>query len=93
MNDLPVSVTGVDIKMYANDTSLFRAFKTINDLQEKLIHAFSRVCELLKHNKLSLNAVKTEFMIMGTLRNLTNWIVIQMLHHTNCMSVVLRSEE
>ena len=34
MNDLPVSVTGVDIKMYADDTSLFRAFKTINDLQE-----------------------------------------------------------
>ena len=45
MNDVPVSVTGVDIKMYADNTSLFRAFKTINDLQEKLIPAFSRVCE------------------------------------------------
>ena len=41
MNDLPVSVTRVDIKMYADDTSLFRAFKTIDDLQEKLIPAFS----------------------------------------------------
>ena len=26
MNDLPVSVTGVDIKMYADGTSIFRAF-------------------------------------------------------------------
>ena len=42
MNDLPVSVTGVDIKMYADDTSLF---KTINDLQERLIPAFSGICE------------------------------------------------
>ena len=39
MNDLPVSVTGVGIKTYADDTSLFRAFKTISDLQEKLIPA------------------------------------------------------
>ena len=70
MNDLPVSVTGVDIKMYADDTSLYRAFKTINDLQEKLIPAFSRVCEWIKCNKLSLNAVKTEFMIMGTIQKL-----------------------
>ena len=65
MNDLPVSVTGVDIKMYADDTSLYGAFKTINDLQEKLIPAFSRVCEWLKRNKLGLNAVKTEFMMKG----------------------------
>ena len=70
MNDLPVSVTGVDIKMSADDTSLYRAFKTINDLQEKLIPAFSRVCEWLKRNKLSLNAVKTEFIIMGTVQKL-----------------------
>ena len=93
MNDLPASVIGVDIKMCADDTSLFRAFKTINDLQEKLIPAFGRVCEWLRRNKLSLNAVKTEFMIMGQSRNLTNWIVNQMFHHINCMSVVLRSEE
>ena len=70
VNDLPVSVTGVDIKMYADDTSLLRAFKTINDLQEKLIPVFSRVREWLKRNKLSLNAVKTEFMIMGTVQKL-----------------------
>ena len=54
MNDLPVSVTLVEIKLYADDTSLFRAFKTINDLQEKLIPAFSRVCEWLKRNNLQL---------------------------------------
>ena len=62
MNDLPASVTRVDIKMYADDTSLFRAFKTSN---QNLL-AFSRVYEWLKCNKLSLNTVKTKFMIMVT---------------------------
>ena len=52
--------------MYADDTSLRKAFTTINQLQEELIPAFVKVCEWLKNNKLSLNSVKTEFMILGT---------------------------
>ena len=94
MNDLPVSVTGVDIKMYADDTSPFRAFKTINDLQEKLIPAFSRVCDWLKHNKLSLNAVKTEFMIMGTVQKRNQFYSeSDVTPYINCISMVLRSGE
>ena len=70
MNDLPLFVKDAEITMYADDTSLLKAFTTINQLQEKLILAFAKVCEWLRNNKLSLNTVKTEFMILGTSQKL-----------------------
>ena len=53
--------------MYADDTSLSKGFKTINELNEQLIPAFSKVC-----NKLSLNALKTEFMTVDTSQKLSS---------------------
>ena len=35
-----------------------------------MIPAFSKVCKWLRNNKLSLNTVKTEFMVIGTLQRL-----------------------
>ena len=72
MNDLPLAVKEADITMYADDTSLSKGFKTTNELKEQLLPAFCKVCEWLKCNKLSLNALKTEFMIMGTSQKLSN---------------------
>ena len=48
MNDLPLFVKDAEITMYAYDTSLLKAFTTINQLQEELIPAFAKVCEWLK---------------------------------------------
>ena len=70
MNDLPLAVKEADITMYADDTSLSKGFKTTNELKEQLIPAFCKVW--LKCNKLSLNALKTEIMIMGTSQKLSN---------------------
>ena len=70
MNDLPLFVKDAEITMYVDDTSPLKAFTTINQLQEELIPAFAKVCEWLKNNKLSLNTVKTEFMILGTSQKL-----------------------
>ena len=70
MNDVPLFVKDAEITMYAYDTSLLKAFTTINQLQEEVIPAFAKVCEWLKNNKLSLNTVKTEFMILGTSQKL-----------------------
>ena len=67
MNDLPACVKEAEITMYADDTSLYRAFK---DLSEELIPAFVKICEWLKMNKLALNVLKTEFMIVGTSQRL-----------------------
>ena len=72
MNDLPLAVKEAEITMYADDTSLSKSFKITNELKEQLIPAFSKVCEWLKCNKLSLNALKTEFMMMGTSQKLSS---------------------
>ena len=66
MNDLPLAVDNAEITMYADDTSIYRAFNNINCLTDELIPTFGKTCEWLKSNKLALNSLKTEFMIIGT---------------------------
>ena len=41
-------------------------FESIGELDMELLPAFTNICKWLKANKLSLNTVKTEFMIIGT---------------------------
>ena len=72
MNDLPLAVDNAEITMYADDTSMYRAFNNINSLTDELILAFGKICEWLKSNKLALNSLKTEFMIIGTSHRLNN---------------------
>ena len=48
MNDLPVAVDNAEITMYADDTSMHRAFNDINSLTDELIPAFGKICEWLK---------------------------------------------
>ena len=52
--------------MFADDTSLSKAFQNTNKLCMELIQAFANICKWLMANKLSLNTVKTEFMVIGT---------------------------
>ena len=65
MNDLPLYIPIVEITMFADDTSFARDFKNVDEIKEHLVPAFSKVCRWLNINKLSLNTVKTEFMIIG----------------------------
>ena len=64
-NDLPSYVKDVSVTMYADDTSLDKAFHSSQQLKEEMIPAFSGVCKWLQTNKLSLNTVKIELMIIG----------------------------
>ena len=66
MNDLPAFVQEANITMYIDDTSLHKAFRISHELKEEMIPVFSKVCKWLRNNKLSLNTVKTKFMIIGT---------------------------
>ena len=65
MNDLPEYVPDVDITMF-DDTSFAKGFKNVNEIQEHLVPAFSKICKWLSINKLNLNTDKTVFMIIGT---------------------------
>ena len=54
MNDLPLAVAdNAEITMYADDTSMYRAFNNINSLTDELIPASGKICEWLKSNKLA----------------------------------------
>ena len=66
MNDLPNSVEGIKIKMYADDTNLTKQITSLSDIKEKLIPEFEKLIQFLKANKLSLNTLKTEFMLFGS---------------------------
>ena len=66
MNNLPSAAKDVNIAIIADDTSLNQKIKTAFDIKDDLIPAFAKFCESLRHNNLSLNAIKTEFMITGS---------------------------
>ena len=66
LNYLPLAVKDAEITLYIDDTSLYKAFKNVKELNETLVPAFSNIFDWLKCNKLSLNAIKSEFMIIGT---------------------------
>ena len=48
-NDLLSCVKETEITMYADDTSLYKAFRTAQDLSDELIPAFVKICEWLKN--------------------------------------------
>ena len=66
MNDVPKCVDNAHITMHADDTSSSTTVETCDDIKEKVIPDFFSVIDWLKANKLSLNAVKTEFMLLGS---------------------------
>ena len=66
MNDLPCCVENGYITMYADDSSLSNSVKTCEDINEKVIPNELQISDWLKANKLSLNVIKTAFMLLGS---------------------------
>ena len=64
MNDLPMAVKNSKISMYADDTFVSNETKSKLDIRDELYPDFIKICEWLKANKLSLNFLKTEFMLI-----------------------------
>ena len=66
MNDLPKCIDNAHITLYTDDTSSSTTVKTCDDIiKEKVIPNFFSVIDWLKANKLSLNTVRTEFMLLA----------------------------
>ena len=72
MKDLPLAVDNLYITIYADDASMYQKFNNTNSLTDELIPAFGKICDWLKCNKIALNSLKPEFMVIGTLYKLTN---------------------
>ena len=66
INDLPLSLQKSCVSMYADDTAISLSSKSINDLQNDLNLDLLKLQDWLHANKLSLNVVKTQSLIIGS---------------------------
>ena len=68
--DLLFALKNCKVTMYADDTSISYSFKSIEDLTETLNNELKCLKEWLQGNKLSLNEIKTQAMVIGSRSNL-----------------------
>ena len=71
MNDLRHCVENANVTMYADDTSATTAIRNLSDITSQVIPDLMKISDWLKANRLNLNTLKTEFMLIGTKWNLS----------------------
>ena len=69
INDLPFALKKAETNMYADDTMISYSFKTLDELHRVLNAELVDIDKWLPGNKLSLNVVKTQAMIVGSMPN------------------------
>ena len=70
INEIPFSLQSSQVTMYADDTALSHSSKNIVDLSENLNSDLYNLKQWLQGNKLSLNLIKTQAMVVGSRPNL-----------------------
>ena len=70
INDLPFALKNSEVTMYADDTSISYSSKNIDDLNETLNSDLDSLKQWLEGNKLSLNVIKTQAMVIGSRPNI-----------------------
>ena len=71
INDLPKCVSHCKVSMYADDTALYYASNSVDDIIKCINEDLTSVNNWLQCNKLSLNVKKSEFMLIGSRQRLT----------------------
>ena len=66
INSLPSIVSNCKVNLYADDTALFYAGKSVVDIGEKLTADMSKVAVWMEESRLTLNASKTKAMLFGS---------------------------
>ena len=72
INDLPNCLKNSKPAMYADDTNLSVTGETASDNEVRLNAELENVHEWLTANKLTLNTEKTEYMIIGSYKKISN---------------------
>jgi hypothetical protein len=70
INDLPNCVSHCKVNMYADDTVIYYASNSLDDIKKCINEDLKIINNWLQSNKLSLNTDKTEFMLVGTRQRL-----------------------
>ena len=71
INDLPNCLSLSIPIMYADDTHITYAGSDLNLIQSSLSHDLEKLSKWLMSNRLTLNATKTEFMLIGFRKRLS----------------------
>ena len=71
INDLPNCLSSCQPRMYADDTHITYAGADLNSIQSNLNRDLSNLNQWLSSNKITLNATKTEFMLIGSRQRLS----------------------
>ena len=86
--------------MFADDTNLFFKHANISELFVNVNNELQKISKWLKLNKLSLNIKKTNFIMFSNKNKIINTeslnvlidnIVIDQVHNTKCLSVIINS--
>ena len=71
INDLPRSLEYSFPRMFADDTTLTVSGESIHDVEVAINHDLANVKQWLSANKLSLNLIKTEYLLIGSRHNIS----------------------
>ena len=80
INDLPNCIEKSTVRMFADDTTLTASGIALPEIESKINHDLNNVQKWLLANKLCLNLIKTEYLLIGSkqkISKLTNDPVIQ----------------
>ena len=72
INDLPGSLGFSSARMFADDTTLTASGESVLDAEVAINHDLANIKQCLSANKLSLNLVKTEYLLIGSRHNINN---------------------
>ena len=72
INDLPNCVHTSSVRMFADDTTLTACGKSLLEIESKINSDLANVNAWLLANKLSLNLVKTEYLLIGSRSKINN---------------------
>ena len=99
INDLPNSISGGKIKLFAGDTNLFVSVKTMNEPKSKANSYLLKLDNRLKANKLHLNIDKTCYSVLSTNKIPVPTVTIKIndtkikrVKECNCLGIVIDDE-
>ena len=72
INDLPGTLEFSSARMFADDTTLTDSGESVLDAEVAINHDLANIKQWLSANKLSLNLVKTEYLLIGSRHNINN---------------------
>ena len=97
-NDFPLVLNKAHISMYADDSTIYLAAATVDDLNANLASEMTKVVDWINNSKLILNVSKTNCIIIGTNHSLSskpklsltiNKTVINQLEEVKLLGVII----